>query len=349
MDGQKKKSTYIFASLRIAVVLVGVGLGIIWVSREQRWEHLLRIFREMNPVIFCAALCIFAISQVIIGLRWWLLLRTQQIYIGLWAAVKLHYLGLFYNNFMPSSVGGDLVRAWYVTMHTDKRFAAALSVFVDRVIGLLSTLIIACFFYILFLRGQGVTSQMSTEKEVELLSSAAEHRMIFIYVFLVIAGVLGVMLFFKRGRVFIQKVWSVIFTHVNKILKKTKDAAVLYCKKPLTILTAITLTFFLQIMVITGFWFLGKDIGITASIKYYYVFFTLTWVLGAIPVSIGGAIVVEGSLAYLFTTIAGVPPEAAAALALCQRAVWMLCSLPGAAIHAFGVHMPKDFSVDYTK
>jgi hypothetical protein len=32
---------------------------------------------------------------------------------------------------------------------------------------------------------------------------------------------------------------------------------------------------------------------------------------------------------------------------LCQRAVWMLASLPGAAIHLVGAHLPKDFSVDY--
>ena len=98
----------------------------------------------------------------------------------------------------------------------------------------------------------------------------------------------------------------------------------------------------MQMLAITAFWLLGRNMGIQADVKYYYVFFTLTWVLGAVPVSIAGAVVVEGMLAYLFITFAGVAKESASALALCQRAVWMLASLPGAAIHLIGAHLPKE-------
>jgi uncharacterized membrane protein YbhN (UPF0104 family) len=100
---------------------------------------------------------------------------------------------------------------------------------------------------------------------------------------------------------------------------------------------------------ITGFWFLGRNLGIAADLRYYYVFFTLTWVLGTLPVSIGGAVVVEGTLAYLFIRYASVEAEAALALVLCQRIIWILASLPGAVIHLVGAHLPKDFFVDYDK
>ena len=102
-------------------------------------------------------------------------------------------------------------------------------------------------------------------------------------------------------------------------------------------------------MTITAFWVLGVNMGIDVSIKYYYVFFTLTWVLGAIPVSIGGAVVVEGSLVILFTQFAGIDETAAWVIALSQRAVWMITSLPGAVIHLIGAHLPKDFLIDYKR
>ena len=102
-------------------------------------------------------------------------------------------------------------------------------------------------------------------------------------------------------------------------------------------------------MTITSFWFIGRNLGITASIKYYYVFFTLTWILGAVPVSIGGAVVVEGMLMVLFINITGAAEDSALALALSQRFVWILASLPGAVIHLTGAHLPKDFSIDYEK
>jgi uncharacterized membrane protein YbhN (UPF0104 family) len=86
--------------------------------------------------------------------------------------------------------------------------------------------------------------------------------------------------------------------------------------------------------------------GINVSVKYYYVFFTLTWVLGAVPISIGGAVVVEGALVILFTRVAGTDESAAWALALAQRVIWLLASVPGAVIHIVGAHLPKDISLD---
>ena len=346
-EGKAKRSKSVLLYLRIAVVVCGIACGIYWVSRGQRWQNLTKIFLQMNLLVFASALAIFTIGQVLVGFRWWLLLRTQSIFIRFWAAVRLHFLGLFYNNFMPSSVGGDLIRAWYVTRHTDKRFEAALSVFVDRAIGLLSTLIIAAFFYTLFLRDRGI--EKSPGSQSSPLKFITEYGWIVLWVVLGLAAIFCLLFLHKKGRAITAKAWSYILTLVKSLFGKLKDSIVVYCRKPLVILAAFGLTVFLQILTITGFWFLGKNLGIDAGVKYYYVFFTLTWVLGAVPVSIGGAVVVEFSLASLFIKFAGVSQEAAGALALCQRAVWMLTSLPGAVIHLVGAHLPKDFSIDYNK
>ena len=344
-EGKVKRSKYVFLILRILVVVVGITWAVIWVSRGQRWSNLASIFLRMNLGIFAVALGIFVIGQVMVGFRWWLLLRTQSIYINFWAAVRLHFLGLFYNNFMPSSVGGDLLRAWYVTKHTEKRFEAALSVFVDRAIGLLSTLVIALFFYLLFMQTQ--TDTVTFTGQSRFFAFLADYQRFLFYMLGALVIVFCLLLLHKRGRNLLRRAWSQIRINIATVFKKLKDAIYIYCSKPLVILEVFGLTVFLQILTITGFWFLGVNLGITASIKYYYVFFTLTWVLGAVPVSIGGAVVVEGLLAYLFIHFARVEAEAALALALCQRIVWMIASLPGAAIHLIGAHLPKDFFIDY--
>lgn len=346
-ETKTEKSKYIFLFLRILVVAVGVIWAIVWVSRGQRWSNLASIFRRMNLGVFAVTLSIFVICQVIVGFRWWLLLRTQSIFIDFGAAVRLNFLGWFYNNFMPGSVGGDLLRAWYVTKHTHKRFEAALSVFVDRFIGLLSTLIIAVFFYVLFLRTQ--EDALTFTGRSSPFKFLAEYKGCIIWVIGVLAAILCGLLLHRRGRVLLQAAWLHIRIHSVRAFEKLKNAVYVYYSKPLTILAAFALTVSLQIITITGFWFLGKNLGITAGLKYYYVFFTLTWVLGALPVSIGGAVVVEGTLYYLFVNFAGVEAEAALALALCQRIVWMIASLPGAAIYLIGAHLPKDFFVDFDK
>jgi len=341
---ESKKTRHIFLFLRISVVVCGIIWGAIWVSREVGWDNLAKTFLRINLGVFAVTLGIFIASQIIVGLRWWLLLRSQSVFIPFWSAVRLHFLGLFYNNFMPGSVGGDLVRAWYVTRHTDKRFEAALSVFVDRAIGLLSTLIIAAFFYFLFLRGQG--SVITSSDQGGFFKSIAQFKWLIPWVVVAVAAIFAGLSAHRRGRAVLAKAWAYIRIHGARAFEKLKDAIVIYCRKPLTILTVFGLTVFVQIMVITSFWFLGRNLGIDAGIRYYYVFFTLTWVLGAIPVSIGGAVVVEGTLAYMFIQFAGVGKDAASALVLCQRIVWMLASLPGAVIHLFGAHLPRDSERD---
>ncbi len=346
-EAKTSKSKYIFLFGRIAVVVGGIIWAILWLSKGQRWDNLTKVFLRINIWVFALALSIFVVSQIIVAFRWWLLLRTQSVFIAFWSAIRLHFLGLFYNNFMPSSVGGDLLRAWYVTKHTEKRFKAALSVFVDRIIGLLSTLIIAAFFYLLFLRGRANLTSFSSGPG--FLKFIAEHKWIFFWVLLAVAAVFCVLLLYSPSRAMLKKAWSYIREQTLRIGVKFRDAFIIYCRNPIIILTVFGLTVFLQLLAITGFWFLGVNMGITASIKYYYVCFTLAWVWGALPISIGGAVVVEGILVFLLSQFAGVEQEAALALALCQRAVWMLASLPGAVIHLIGAHLPKDFFVDYSK
>lgn len=336
--GKAQRSKHIFLFGRIAVVVGGIIWAILWLSKGQRWDNLTKAFLQINIWVFALALGLSTAGQILVAFRWWLLLRSQSISIPFLSAVRLLFLGLFYNNFMPSSVGGDLLRAWYVTKHTNKRFEAALCVFVDRIVGLSSTLVIAAFFYLLFLRGE--TLPISAKKSAGFLNTVTEHKIILIWLLGFIALIFSGLLLHGKGREMLKKICLNVINGVLRIAEKLIKAIILYCKRPLTLLTVFGLTVFLQLMAITGFWFVGRDLGIMVSIKYYYVFFTLTWALGAVPVSIGGAVVIEGILVFLFSTFAGAGQEAALALALSQRIVWMLSSLPGAVIHLVGAHLP---------
>jgi uncharacterized membrane protein YbhN (UPF0104 family) len=158
-----------------------------------------------------------------------------------------------------------------------------------------------------------------------------------------LAVVLG--FFVPAARRLAAKVWQ----HFLKLGRKFWTAVIIYGKNPLTILAAFGLTFVLQGIVIVGFWLVGRHIGAEASVKYYFVFFPLTWALGAIPISVGGAVVVEGGLVTLFTVVAGMGAEQALAIALCQRVVWMVAALPGAFVHVSGGHLPKEIALDFSK
>ena len=87
---------------------------------------------------------------------------------------------------------------------------------------------------------------------------------------------------------------------------------------------------------------MGRAMGIDAPVKYYFVFFPISWVIGALPISIGGFGVLELGLVGLFASLPGVEREHGLALALCQRFIFIIGSLPGLCIHLTGAHLPSD-------
>ena len=98
------------------------------------------------------------------------------------------------------------------------------------------------------------------------------------------------------------------------------------------------MTIGLQSVVIFSLWLIGRNLGMSSGIQYYFIFFPMMWVISSLPLSIAGLGILEGGLVLLFVQFTGADEDAAKALALCQRLTWVLASLPGMIVHLVGVH-----------
>jgi glycosyltransferase 2 family protein len=327
----------------IARVAVAV-LAILWVFRDQNWGDLAGVFQRLNPWVFLLALAMFAASQVILSVRWWLLLRAQAIRISVLTTVRLFFLGLFYNNVMPGAVGGDLLKAWYVAKHTDKRLEGVLSVVVDRVVGLLGLVLMAVVTCMLLVPG-GV---VSLEKAMEAGTPAwlTRYRGTILVVGLVVPAALVFAAARPYGRAVLKKLVGRAWDRSVEPVRRIVRAIVLYCAKPLTLSLAMMLTVLAQAAIIVAFWLLGRNLGMEAGLKYYFVVFPVMWVVAALPISIAGLGVMEGGIRWLFEFLTGAVAAEAVVLALCQRFIWVLASLPGGLIHLLGGHLPREMDVN---
>lgn len=310
---------------------VRIGIAIIaclLIAKDLKWNGLKGAFEDLRLWIFMVSIFVFSASQYLVGLRWWLFLRAQQITIPLTTAVKLNFLGLFFSNFLPSSIGGDLVRAWYVSRYSSRKLQAALGVLVDRFMGLLSTLLIALAGIVLFMRHAQLLTFRRTESPLHFLKSVSPSHLALIALITV-----GILLIFKSP---IQSIALRLWRHIIHLFGQLHQVVGVYYRHPFVLVWALILTVFLQSIVITAYWLVGRDLNIDAPLGYYFVFFPLVWVIGAIPVSIAGLGILEGGLVFLFVRYAGATIEAAVALALCQRLTWLAASLPGLYVHLTG-------------
>ncbi len=91
---------------------------------------------DIRPISLAPAALIFTISTVLGALQWALLLRHAGLDLSLGRLARIYWIGLFFNNFLPSNVGGDLVKVADVSLSTGELSRAVAGTILDRVVGL---------------------------------------------------------------------------------------------------------------------------------------------------------------------------------------------------------------------
>src|SRR5439155_19447856 len=80
---------------------------------------------------------VYALSVLLTLLRWYLLVRAQDLPFRVSDAMRLGMVGIFYNTFLPGSVGGDVIRAAFrAREQKNRRTVAVATVLMDRAIAL---------------------------------------------------------------------------------------------------------------------------------------------------------------------------------------------------------------------
>ncbi len=105
------------------------GLGYVW-------QHHVIQGQPINYGALALAFVCLAVAVPITYVRWWVLVRAQDLEFSLASAFRLGTLGFFFSTFLPGSVGGDLVKAAGIARDQSRRTVAVATVVMDRLVGL---------------------------------------------------------------------------------------------------------------------------------------------------------------------------------------------------------------------
>ena len=100
-------------------------------------------FRQMDPLWTVAALGVYGLMLAVSAWRWRLLLRVQTIDVSLGTLTKSFLVATFFNNFLPSNIGGDVVRVADTAPFAGSKTLATTVVLIDRILGLIALLVLA--------------------------------------------------------------------------------------------------------------------------------------------------------------------------------------------------------------
>ena len=102
------------------------------------WPRSWRSLCQLTDGIFWLPLLLYTTAIIINGIKWQILLRAQEVRAPFGPVLQFLYAGFFFYNFLPANVGGDVIRGYGLARYTDRTMDAAVSVVVDRFIGLMA-------------------------------------------------------------------------------------------------------------------------------------------------------------------------------------------------------------------
>ncbi len=280
--------------LRALGTIIALGL-VVYLISQQGWHEITEAIARIELWRFVVAIGLTLISRVAVARRWHVLLRSGGIPATWSQSLRITFAGLFANNFLPTTVGGDVARmAGALQVGFDAAVSAA-SLVMDRLVGLVG------FAFTLPLGLQYLPAAAASSALLPAL--AAETSWL------------------DRMRSRIVKIW-------NRLLK----AIQLWIKQPGALLTALLFTFVHMVCLFATFYVLLE--GMHEPLPFWTIagLQSLVYVFTLIPISISGLGLQEISIGFAFSTLGGIDPATSLVLALLYRLLYMLASLPGALV-----------------
>lgn len=269
----------------IAIVLLAILL------RQQGWAGVIKGIRSIEGWRFGVAIALMVLSRVAVASRWHVLLKSADIPIRIVESFRITFAGLFASNFLPTTIGGDVVRLTMMLRSGRDSVISTASLIIDRLVGMAGMATASPFGIAPVITSTSITSSPY------LISMSA---------------------------------LAAITEKVKDLFRRVLEALKLWFKTPRGLLGAYLWTWVHQLCVFGIVWLFFQGMDESISFGRTAGLWSLTYFAALIPISINGYGLQELSMTALFSTFGGVSINHAAVAALLIRTLQMLVSVPGA-------------------
>ncbi len=308
-------------------ILVSVGLLAYLIHRIGGGTYLLSLLQRARMGYVGLALVFYLVAVSLSSGKWAVLLRAQGIVVPFHHLMAYTFMGAFFNNFLPANVGGDVMRGYGLARHTAYTTDAAVSVIMDRLVGLLAFLtaaVLAGTFIVVGRRGPvGMDERaLSNVRTLTILAWGGE-----------IGLGLGLALLLSRR----AKRW--IGSYLQRIpllkqgaplLQRVAQAVNAYRHAYRSILVGMTISWTVLLLTAVENWLIVQSLAPGRVPFLYLVLFNplIAFAL-LVPLSIGGLGIGQSAYVFFFGLI-GIPPALSLAISLFHQSIVYVASLPGA-------------------
>ncbi|EFK09016.1 conserved hypothetical protein [delta proteobacterium NaphS2] len=292
------------------LVRIGISLGlVIWLFSRFGLQGVWRAFERLPLSLWISACGMLLLAQILSSFRWWIISKTLKFEGAFKTYMGYYFVGMFFNLFLPTGVGGDIFKVHFLSRSIGRKLAATLTVLWDRFFGLSAMVLIGGFFVLI---------------HPGLLRKPFDDG-------LVISG--GMVVLILVGMPFI---YNILRRMKLKILHALPES-VLQLHKPGKLFPILGLSFCMQALGMGAVALMGEGMHLPVPPAFYFMVLPIVNIMTMIPVTFSGIGLREGAMVY-FLGLKGIAPEPALALGLLFFSIQVTTSLVGGVAYALGFH-----------
>ncbi|MEO0072019.1 MAG: lysylphosphatidylglycerol synthase transmembrane domain-containing protein [candidate division WOR-3 bacterium] len=304
-------------------IIITVGLCY-YLIRKINLAAVLETFKTANLALFIIGILGFLVFLLICNWRWKILLDSQNLNFSFRYLFKVYLVSWFFNNILPTTIGGDVLRIAYTIPKNNPSFksktALAVAVtFVDRFVGIIGLFFFALVIYFGFLRGSDTESKYLAFLGISFLVTIL---LLFIMlsegIYLRIGQLLKKITVFNLGAKFDQA-----YEAIKNFREFTPQ-----------LLISFILSLFVQLSLALVWYFCALSVFRPSLLLHYLFYIPIIGVITMIPISIGGLGLRENLFVSIFS-LKGVPSNIAGTISILFLVINFLYGIIGGVVFLF--------------
>jgi len=308
----------IAGTLTRVAIAAGLTAYILWKSHP-RAVLAAAAGADWRPMLIAVALVL--VDRTLMAYRWIVLLCTVEHTARppLAAVMRIFFVSTFVGTFLPASVGADAVRAYSIARLNVGGGDAIASVFMDRMLGVASILVMALV---------GLTLARDMASNAAVLGGLAAAGAVCATTLLIV---------FSRGAArlagaIIERIPAAIARRIGHTLLSSIQK---YAGFPRELVNVLLCSIAVQLLRIVQAYYLGRGLGIAAGFDVYLAFIPLILLVMLLPVTFNGIGTSQAAFVWFFARV-GVAAATSFALSVLFVALGIVGNLPGGLLYAFG-------------
>lgn len=303
--------------IKMTVSLLLIGLLLYHVE----WGSFLEHFKTLNIWAILIVFAIYTVQFPISAIKWKTALQIHQLEFSFLYLQKILCIGFFFNNFLPTAIGGDAYRVIKTIPKEGFKSRAVSAVLLERIIGIAALLFLGFIGGVIMLRDE-------------------PNQLVLYYVMVCIACGLFAMcllILLRLGAFSSLLRW---IKNIKKLEILTHNLAHIW-RTPRLLVNIILASLFFQILAIIAISVMFNALGSEGSYAKYALMAAVVGVASVLPISINGIGVIEGAFVFSATQL-GIGFNEALIAALMLRFMVVPLSLISGLIFFWDSHQDKN-------